>query len=239
MAYTRKGEHGSAIYLWSDSDWWYCTDCDLPEVHTNIRGETFSDADLKDAGQDWGGSREVRIKRGEYGELGKHLLHHVAAGQLVPEQVFERLRHEMEGLPYETDTMKGIREAAVLAEARRMHAAGGTHDCGEWFADGVCQLCGVRETPLAPVCGTCGFSAESAEEAVTHMVATGHGLSPAMLQDLQDSAGFAELRDALTYIMTHPEAGTPVDLDDEDIPEDEREALREMLQRIEDREKDD
>ena len=44
------------------------------------------------------------------------------------------------------------RLADVLAEARRLHAAGATHDCGEWrsglltpaggFVSGVCLVCG-------------------------------------------------------------------------------------------------
>jgi len=30
---------------------------------------------------------------------------------------------------------------AVLSEARKAHAEGATHDCGEWVMDGMCQIC--------------------------------------------------------------------------------------------------
>jgi len=35
---------------------------------------------------------------------------------------------------------------SIVADARAAVAAGATHDCGEWFTEGVCDLCGAQES---------------------------------------------------------------------------------------------
>lgn len=122
MAYARKGERDSAIYLWSDGDFWFCDGC-LLNTPNDV---TISIAQTPD----------------NFGILGHHLLEHVAKGQHVPDEVFDRLRAEMEGEVYITDVMRGLPAEVIVASARVDVQAGATHDCGEWLDPcGRCALC--------------------------------------------------------------------------------------------------
>jgi hypothetical protein len=41
-------------------------------------------------------------------------------------------------------------QAQVLAAAQLAHTRGATHDCGEWYKDNRCQLCGAFYNPFRP-----------------------------------------------------------------------------------------
>ncbi len=71
MAYARRGELDSDVYVWSDGAVWYCADCPI------LHGET----------------PQVATRA----EMLAHLEQHIARGDVVPTQATDRLIREIKG----------------------------------------------------------------------------------------------------------------------------------------------
>lgn len=73
----------------------------------------------------------------------------------------------------------------------------------------------------------CGFVADDGDAFATHLAETGHGMD---VNDLKDSGGFAELAAALDQIRTGAVQGTPIDIDDPDVPQEVRDAFAQLME---------
>lgn len=72
-------------------------------------------------------------------------------------------------------------------------------------------------------CGWCDYDTLSPEEMATHMISTGHALSPGAKEDMVEGALFAGLVDTLRKVQADPEAGRRVTQEEwEELPEDVR-----------------
>lgn len=84
------------------------------------------------------------------------------------------------------------------------------------------------------VCGHCDFETEEAEDIITHMVTTGHGMPPGVKADVVDSALFAEFVETIRKVQQNPACGTPMEEEDYDeLPEDVKESIRKVEEREE------
>lgn len=89
--------------------------------------------------------------------------------------------------------------------------------------------------PLRFCCGECGSEQPTPDALLTHMMATGHGLSPEVHWGLQDSGDYAELLQALKDLAENPEMGEPVSEEEfEELPEE----VKERFERVRKREKE-
>lgn len=121
MAYARKGERGSDVFVWADDERWYCDDCALH------------------------GGRRISVEKPDYGTLGHHLLTHLARGHVVPDEVFDRINAEMDGRLYVTDAVRALPEEMLVEWVRQQVSQGATHECEDWRdGTGTCQACGGR-----------------------------------------------------------------------------------------------
>jgi hypothetical protein len=85
MAYARKGEHGSDIYLYRATDGeWRCVECPLWENQDEILPTI--------------------------GAVGAHVLLHKEAGHHIPERCLTRVAMELLGEHVETDVEKAMKE---------------------------------------------------------------------------------------------------------------------------------
>ena len=80
MSYCRPGELGSDVYVYTDGE----------QIHCDSEGKRYSTS--------------------SHQEMIDHLRMHVRRGHHVPRKAFDRLEAERDGLPYETDVERALRE---------------------------------------------------------------------------------------------------------------------------------
>lgn len=70
---------------------------------------------------------------------------------------------------------------------------------------------------------------------LVHMLESTHGISPEIRASMMESGGFAEMQDVLAQIQSGEVVGQPVSIEDEledpNVPEDAKVALRAWLKR--------